>query len=160
MLTNEEREEIEAQIGHYPTRRASCVEALMAVQRRRGWVSDESLRDVAEVLGMTPDELDGVATFYSLIFRKPVGRRLILLCDSVSCWLMGHDDVRSALTRSLGIEPGETTADGLFTLLPVACLGACDRAPAMMVGRELHGNLAPDTLDPILEPLRKEGGGR
>ena len=100
---------------------------------------------------MTPDELDGVATFYNLIFRKPVGKHVILVCDSVSCWIMGYEEVRSHLLNRLGIQFGQTTGDGRFTLLPVPCLGACDQAPAMMVNDKLYGNLDPAKIDEILE---------
>ncbi|MEW6296725.1 MAG: NADH-quinone oxidoreductase subunit NuoE, partial [Thermodesulfobacteriota bacterium] len=124
------------------------------VQAHRGWVSDESLRDVADLLDMTPDELDGVATFYNLVFRRPVGRHVILLCDSVSCWIMGYERVRARLKERLGIGFGETSADGRFTLLPVPCLGACDHAPAMMVGQDLHQDLDADTLDALLARYR------
>ena len=103
---------------------------------------------------MTADEVDGVATFYNLIFRRPVGRHVILLCDSVSCWVMGHDAIRDRLQVHLGIGPGETTPDGRFTLLPSVCLGACDRAPAMMIDGELHGELDPGTIDSILAKYR------
>jgi len=111
MLTAQEQQEIAAELGHYPEKRAACIEALKIVQQHRGWVSDESLRDIAAFLEMTPDELDGVATFYNLIFRKPVGRHVILVCDSVSCWIMGYDRLRERLTARLGIRPGETTPD-------------------------------------------------
>ena len=120
------------------------------VQRRRGWVSDETVRDVAEILEMTPAEVDGVATFYSLIFRRPVGRHVILICDSVSCWTMGYDAIREHLKAKLGIGLGETSADGRFTLLPASCLGACDLAPVMMIDEELYGNLTPPKVDEIL----------
>ena len=103
MLTEEERREIETELHQYAQKRAVCIDALKIVQRRRGWVSDESVRDLAEFLEMTPDELDSVATFYNLIFRKPVGRRVILICDSVSCWIMGYDRIREHLTARLGI---------------------------------------------------------
>ena len=79
------------------------------------------------MLGMSLADLESVATFYSLIFRKPVGRHVILLCDSVSCWIMGYETVRDHLRRRLGIDLGETTPDGRFTLLTIPCLGACDR---------------------------------
>ncbi len=150
MLTAEERKEIEADVAQYPYRRAGTIEALKVVQRHRGWVSDECVKDIAELLGMTADEVDGVATFYNLVFRRPVGRHVILLCDSVSCWVMGHDAIRERLQAGLGIRPGETTPDGRFTLLPTVCLGACDRAPAMMIDGDLHGGLDPGTIDAIL----------
>ncbi len=150
MLTDEETREIESDLAQYPYRRAGVIEALKVVQRHRGWVSDECVTDIAELLAMTPDEVDGVATFYNLVFRRPVGRHVILLCDSVSCWVMGHDAVRDRLRAHLGIRPGETTPDGRFTLLPTVCLGACDRAPALMIDGELHGGLDPGTIESIL----------
>ena len=150
MLSNEERREIEAEVAIYAQKRAACIEALKVVQQHRGWVPDEALDEVAELLEMTPDELDGVATFYNLIFRKPVGRHVILICDSVSCWIMGYDNLRGHLRSRLGIDLGETTADGRFTLLPSVCLGACDRAPVMMVDDDLHLDLTPERIDQIL----------
>ena len=150
MLSDEERREIESEVAIYPQKRAACIEALKVVQQHRGWVSDEALDEVAELLEMTPDELDGVATFYNLIFRKPVGRHVILICDSVSCWIMGYDNLLGHLRSRLGIDLGETTADGRFTLLPSVCLGACDRAPVMMVDDDLHLDLTPERIDQIL----------
>ena len=155
VLTEEERQEIEAELHQYAQKRAVCIDALKIVQRRRGWVSDESVRDLAEFLEMTPDELDSVATFYNLIFRKPVGRRVILICDSVSCWIMGYDRIREHLTARLGIELGETSADGEFTMLPIACLGACDHAPALMIGEALYQDLEPKEIDRVLEQYRE-----
>jgi NADH-quinone oxidoreductase subunit E len=156
MLTDAERQEIESHVAEYPYKRAACIEALKIVQRERGWVSDESLKDIADLLEMTPAELDNVATFYNLIFRKPVGRRVILLCDSVSCWLMGYEKMRQHLSEMLGIDFGGTTPDGEFTLLPMVCLGDCDHAPVMMVGNDLHNNLDPDKIDQILESYRNK----
>jgi NADH-quinone oxidoreductase subunit E len=151
MLTEEERREIEAELHQYAQKRAVCIDALKIIQRRRGWVSDESIRDLAEFLEMTPEELDSVATFYNLIFRRPVGRRVILICDSVSCWIMSYDRIREHLTARLGIELGETSADGEFTMLPIACLGACDHAPTMMIDDELYQDLDLRGLDQVLE---------
>ena len=150
MLSDEERQEIEAEMQHYDDPRAASIEALKVVQHHRGWVSDESLSDIGELLGMTTADLDGVATFYNLIFRKPVGRHVILACNSISCWIMGYESVRDYLSTHLGVKLGETTADGRFTLLPVVCLGACDHAPVMMVDDELHGDLTPERIDEIL----------
>ena len=151
MLTAEEITEIEAEAAHYPKREAVCIDALRIVQRHRGWVSDESVRDIAEHLGMSPTDLDSVATFYNLIFRKPVGRHVIMVCDSVTCWIMGYDRIRTHLNNRLGIELGETTPDNRFTLLPIVCLGCCDHAPAMMVGSDLHSDLDPQKIDTELK---------
>ena len=154
MLTADEMKEIEAEAAHYPTRQAVCIDALKIVQRHRGWVSDESLRDIADHLGMSVTDLDSVATFYNLIFRKSVGRHVIMICDSVSCWMLGYDRMREHLCKRLGIKLGETTPDNRFTLLPIVCLGCCDRAPAMMVGDNLHVELDPQKIDRTLETYR------
>lgn len=151
MLTDLERQEIEAELQQYPDRRAGCVEALKVIQRHRGWVSDESLNSLAHLLGMTREELDGVATFYNLIFRKPVGRHVILLCDSISCWIKGSDAMRGHLKSRLGLPVGQTSADGQFTLLPIVCLGACDHAPVMMIDDDLHEDLTAEKIDRIVK---------
>jgi NADH-quinone oxidoreductase subunit E len=154
MLTVEERDEIEAELTHYPTKEAVCIDAMKIVQRHRGWVSDESVRDIAELLEMSPADLDGVATFYNLIFRKPVGRHVVMLCNSVTCWILGYERMREHLISRLGIQFGETTPDDRFTLLPIVCLGACDHAPAMLVDNELHTDLSPDRIDEVLEAYK------
>jgi NADH-quinone oxidoreductase subunit E len=151
MLTEIERTEIEAELKSYPDRRAGGIDALKIIQRHRGWVSDEGVRDVAEFLHLSPHEVDAIATFYNLIYRRPVGRNVIHVCDSVSCWILGYDTICQHLSKRLGIAMGETTRDGCFTLLPVPCLGACDHAPAMMVRQELHVDLNPERIDEILK---------
>jgi NADH-quinone oxidoreductase subunit E len=151
MLSAEEIKEIDAEAARYPKREAVCIDALRIVQRHRGWISDESLRDIAAHLGMSAADVDGIATFYNLIYRKPVGRHVIMICDSVSCWIMGYDRMRKHIQQRLAIQPGETTADGRFTLLPIVCLGCCDRAPAMMVDGDLHGDLDSQKIDSALE---------
>jgi NADH-quinone oxidoreductase subunit E len=156
MLSEKEKREIEAEFPHYEQKDAVGIEALKIIQRHRGWVSDEGLQDVAEFLGMTPDELDSVATFYNLIFREPVGEHVILLCNSVTCWMMGYDALRQRLSERLGIGLGHTTPDGRFTLLPMVCLGTCDHAPAMMIDDDLHRDLTPDQLDDILAQYGQE----
>ncbi len=150
MLSDEEKRAIQAELAHNAQPRGAGPEALKIVQRRRGWVSDEHLADAAALLDMTPAQLDEVATFYNMIFRKPVGRHVILVCDSVSCWVLGYDGLREHLRQRLGIGLGETTADGRFTLLPTVCLGACDRAPVLMIDEDLHTNLTPVKLGEIL----------
>lgn len=151
MLTEQEQNEIRTVIQHEHNARAACPDALKIVQRHRGWVSDKALADVAAELGMTTTEVDAVATAYNLIFRRAVGRHVILMCDSVVCYVMHYEKLRQYLQVQFGIKPGQTTSDGRFTLLPIACLGACDLAPAAMVDGKLYGNLTPDSLGTILE---------
>ena len=147
MLSPEEQNEIEAEAANYPQRRAVAIDALKIVQRRRGYVSDQALAEVAEFLGLSSAELDGVATFYNLLHRRPVGRHVIWLCDGASCWLTGYGRLRRQLEARLGVGLGQTTADRRFTLLPIVCLGACDHAPVLMVDDDLHRD-----LDPHLHP--------
>jgi len=150
MLTQEEIRDLEEELAQYPQRRAGCVDALKTVQRRRGWISDETLRDTADYLGMTAEELEAVATFYPVIFRRPVGRHIIRICDSVSCWIMGYEKVYRKLTETLGVGLGETTPDGRFTLLPSACLGVCEHAPALMIDDDLITDRDAAEMDKIL----------
>lgn len=150
MLSAEERKEIEMKLADYPNKQAMSIESMLIVQRHRGWVSDESLRDLSELLGFSVADLDGVATFYNLIRRKPVGRHVALLCDSVSCWIMGSERMRDRLCSSLGTPLGGTTADGRFTLLPIVCLGACDHAPAMMIDGKLHEDIDEQGIEEVL----------
>lgn len=157
MLSERERTDIDSEISQAPTKRMTTIEALRIVQRERGWVSDEAVKDIAEYLEMTPDEVDSVATFYNMIFRQPVGKHVIFVCESISCWVMGYEGIRQKLEKKLGIKAGETTQDGMFTILPVDCLGACDRAPVMVVDEKLHGNLDEQGIDKVLDDIRHEG---
>lgn len=150
MLTTEERREIETKLGHYPNKQAMSIESMLIIQRHHGWVSEESLRDLSELLGLSVADLDGVATFYNLIRRRPVGRHVVLVCDSVSCWIMGSERVRDRLCSRVGTTPGETTADGRFTLLPIVCLGACDHAPTMMIDGKLYEDLDEQRIEEIV----------
>jgi NADH-quinone oxidoreductase subunit E len=153
MLTEEERHEIEAELKNHRNKQAACFEAMRIVQRRRGWISDE-IKDIAELLDMTADELDSIATFYTFIFRKPVGKHVIYICDSISCWVMGYEDLLGYLKARLKIDLGETTGDGQFTLLPVSCIGTCDHAPALMIDDKLHHDLDREKIDEILDQYR------
>lgn len=130
---------------------AAAIDLLRAMQLERGYISDETLAEAAAALGMPVAVLDEVATFYNLIFRQPVGNNVILLCDSAVCWMMGREALQRRIFQRLAIRPGETTADGAYTLLPVVCLGACDKAPAMMVGDMHYGDVDVATLDAVLD---------
>ena len=131
------------------------VDALRAVQAHHGWVPDAGVDLVAEILGVLPVEVEEVATFYDKIFRRPVGKRIIHVCDSICCWASGGEAIVLHLQQTLGIGFGETSADGLFTLLPTCCLGACGDAPAMMIGLTTYGELTPEKIDSILQQERK-----
>lgn len=153
-LSEAEIAEIEHELTLYPDKRAVGLEALKIVQKHQGWVSDESLLAIARYLDIPPADLEGVATFFNLVFRQPVGRNVILFCNSVSCWIMGCEGIKQHIKDKLGIEFGETSADGDFTLIPVPCLGDCDRAPVMMVSTDLHRNLTPEKIDKIILDYR------
>lgn len=158
MLSDEEIEEIESYVEEYPTRRGACVDALKVVQRHHGWVDDERLEAVADLLEMTPEEVDSLATFYNLIYRKPVGEHVVLVCNSVSCWLCGYEQVSGALCDELDVELGQTSEDGQFTVIPTACLGDCDHAPVMMVDEDTHHDLSAEGVAEILASYRDDAG--
>ena len=150
-ISDQERKEIEDMFPHVPYKKAVCIDALRIVQKYHGWVSDEAVKELSEILEMSSDEIDSVATFYTMVFRRPVGRHVIMICDSISCWIMGYEQILEALKNKLSIKFGETTADNRFTLLPIVCLGNCDHAPTMLIDRDLHNDVTLDKLDEILE---------
>lgn len=137
------------------------VDVMYALQAHYGWLTDEAVEEAASLLSISPVEVEELATFYTFTFREPVGKYVIHLCDSMICWMDGFESLQSYLSRKLGIRMGETTADGLFTLLPVCCVGYCDRSPAMLINRKVYGHLTPEKIDGILEKLRsgEEGPG-
>ena len=151
MLTQEEKKEIDEELKQFPFKKAASIEALKIVQNHRGWVSDENIDDLASYLEMSSEELDNVATFYNLVFRSPVGRHVILICDSVSCYILGYQKILDHLHQKLGIRYGETTPDNRFTLLPIPCLGTCDHAPAFIIDNDLHRDLTVEKVNGILE---------
>jgi NADH-quinone oxidoreductase subunit E len=149
-LTPAEREGIAALVAQGPEPRAASISALRYVQETRRYISDDILAEIAALLKMSVAELDEVATFYNLIFRRPVGETVILLCDSITCWMLGQPALVAHIGTRLGIKPGEISADGKYTLLPIVCLGHCDHAPAMLCGDVLHGDLSATKLDELL----------
>ncbi len=151
MLSEAIKKEIESHIHEPEHRQAACTEALRIVQRERGWIDDESIRDIAEFMGMTTHELDSVATFFNLIHRRPVGRHVVRVCSSVSCWVMGYDALRDSLLKQVNAPLGKTSPDGRFTVLPNQCLGACDHAPVLTIDGELHRDADPARIHEILE---------
>ncbi len=159
MLNVEEKQEIDRELRQYEHKQGACIDALRVLQKHRGWISDDAMNDIAEYLDLSLDAIEGIATFYNGIYRKPVGRHIILLCDSVSCWIKGCDALRNQIKKELNIELGETTADHEFTLLPVQCLGACDHAPAIMIDDDLFGDCRPDSVGEILDNVRNNHKG-
>jgi len=149
-LTALEIEAINAILDHYEDHTSVAIEALNIVQKHRRWISDSTLRAVADFLHISLAHLESVATFDNLIYRQPVGDTVIHYCTSVTCWMLGSDQIREHLCQRLHVEPGETSADGQYTLLPIVCLGACHRAPAALVGDELKTDLNADVIDEIL----------
>lgn len=150
-LSETERSAIEHEMHHYEDPRAASIEALKIVQKQRGWVPDGAIHAIAAVLGIPASDVEGVATFYSQIFRQPVGRHIIRVCDSMTCFIGGHESVLGAIQQQLGIAPGQTTADNRFTLLPVCCLGNCDKAPALMIDDDTFGNVSAAAVGQLLE---------
>ncbi len=148
-LSAAEIREINAEMDHYEDKAAVSIEALRIVQKHRRWVSDQCLIAVAELLDISPAQLEAVATFYNLIYRQPVGKTVIHYCNSVSCWMLGADQVRERLCKHLNVELGEMSADGEYTILPIVCLGACDHAPVAMVGDELRLDITEDAVNEI-----------
>lgn len=156
MLLEELKESLVREISEAEYPREKAIDVMFEIQKHFGHMSDEAMNEAAELLGMTPVELEEIATFYDFIFREPVGKYVIHICDSAMCWINGYQAVLDYLLSRLNIKMGETTADGLFTLLPACCIGYCDRAPAMLINRKVYGNLTPDKIDGILEKLTKE----
>lgn len=158
--TVEHRARLEEICTHYPPerRRSAILAALYLAQAQQGYVSGAAMRHVAEVIGCTPAEVEDVVSFYTMFYTKPVGRHVIAVCRTLSCALNGAERVSEALARTLGIEPGETDASGNFTLLEVECLGACDRAPVVMVNDEhWHEQMGAEGAGRLVDELRANG---
>ncbi len=149
-------EKLKNEIAAVEHPRELAVDVMMALQDHHGYLSDAARDQAAELLGMSALEVDELATFYTFIFREPVGRYVIHVCDSLICWMAGEENIVDHLRQQLQIDFGQTTADGLFTLLPVCCIGYCDRAPAILVNRRVHGPLTNSRLDELLQKYRAE----
>lgn len=151
MLSPHEKAEIDEEIAILPDRRSASIEALKTVQRHRRWIDDAALADVADYLEVNLADLEALASFYNLLFRRPVGRHVVLVCDSVSCWILGSEDIKQSLVGALGVDFGDVSPDDRFTALPMQCLGACDVGPALMIDEDLHGPVSSRDLDTLLQ---------
>lgn len=156
MLPKELKESLENKIAHADHPREMVVDVMLALQDHNGYLSDDAIEQTAALLGMSTLEVEELATFYTFIYREPVGKYVIHVCDSLICWMDGYQSVKDYLCKTLDIDLGATTADGLFTVLPVCCIGYCDRSPAMLVNRKVYGDLTAEKIDRILEKLRSE----
>jgi len=150
-LTDAERNEILAEIEHYPMPQAATIEALKIVQKYQRWVSDGKLLAIAELLETSPEAVEGVATFYNKIYRKPVAETVFAVCNSVSCWIKGSDELLHTACQKLGVQPGEASANNKITILPTPCLGACDKGPVMMAGEKLETQISSTRLDQLVD---------
>ena len=147
------RAEFERLLTRYPDRKAVILPALYLAQKELGYVSDEAIVHIAQLLGTSPARIEGVATFYTMYNRKPVGKYHVQICRNISCSLLGAEHLIAHVSKKLGVKPGETTADGKFTLTKVECLGSCGTAPVMQVNDDYHENLTEASVDAILDKL-------
>lgn len=153
-MTSQFEERLREIVERYPEREAAVLPALYIVQDEYGWLSHDALKRVSESLNLPDAFVRGVATFYYMYKNRPMGRHLIQLCTNVSCMLFGGERIVDLLKERYGLEPGGTTKDGRFSLLIMECIGACDMAPAMLVGKDLHGRLNENNIFEILEGYR------
>ncbi len=155
-FTPENRGKVDAAIRKYPPgRQASAVLfCLDLAQRQHGWVPQAAIEHIAAILGMAPIRVTEVASFYTMINRKPVGKYLLQVCGTTPCWLCGSNDVFAAIKEETGAGPGETSADGLFTVMEVECLGACVNAPVVQVNDDFFEDLGKDSVKAILKTLK------
>ena len=146
-------------VTHYPDdqRKSAILYALFLVQKQQGYISGTSMRFVAEQIRCTPAEVEDVVSYYTMFYRKPVGKYVLNVCRTLSCALLGAERVTEQLVATLGIKPGETDPSGTFTLMEVECLGACDRAPVVMVNDDWHERLAPEQVRDFIEDIRTRG---
>ncbi len=156
MIPEELEKSLKKHIEQVEHPRELVVDVMFAIQEHYGHLTDEGVQETARLLDMTPLEVEQLATFYTFIYREPVGKYVMHVCDSVVCWMDGYESVKDYLCQKLGIAPGETTPDGMFTLLTVCCIGYCDRSPAMLINRKAYGNLTAEKIDGILEKLKAD----
>lgn len=156
VLTEESIGRIRTYVSRYPDARSALLPALHVAQNQIGWVSREAMEEVAALLAIDADQVEEVATFYTMYYTEPVGTYVLEVCKTTPCAYLGADEIIDYISRKLGIEPGETTADGMFTLLRVECLAACHRAPVMQVNHRYYQDLTPERVDLLLEAAKAQ----
>jgi NADH-quinone oxidoreductase subunit E len=157
--TPENQAKFDENVTRYPAdqRKSAILYALYLAQRQQGYLTGAAMRFVAEQIRCTPADVEDVVSYYTMFYTKPVGKHVLNVCRTLSCALLGGERVTEELSAKLGIRPGETTADGMFTLIEVECLGACDRAPVVMVNDDWHERLAPEQVAAFVEGLKAQG---
>jgi NADH-quinone oxidoreductase subunit E len=153
MLSEAARGKIEGLMRRYPKARSALIPSLQLAQDEVGYVSHEVIREVAGMFGLSANEVYEVASFYTMLYKKPVGKYVIQVCTNISCLLCNSEDIMTHLQRRLGIKPGETTEDRKFTLLEVECLASCGTAPVVQINEDYHESLTVEKLDRILDSL-------
>ncbi|QJC29218.1 NADH-quinone oxidoreductase subunit NuoE [Enterobacteriaceae endosymbiont of Plateumaris rustica] len=142
--------------SHYEYNHAASIEILIYLQKKYGWISNDIIYIIAKLLNISPSEIDSIATFYSQIFRYPVGKYVIKYCDSVVCYITGYEKILKIIKNKLKIIPGETTIDSLFTLLPICCLGLCDKGPSIMINDQIYTSVSKENINQILDKYINE----
>jgi NADH-quinone oxidoreductase subunit E len=154
MLSENTRKQVVDLMQKYPRPRSALIPALRLAQTQAGYLSESVLADIAQIFELTPSEVNEVATFYSMLFTKPVGKYVIWVCTNISCMLHKSDEIIKHLENRLGIQPGETTPDKRFTLMEAECLASCGTAPMAQINDDYYENLTPEKLDWILDGLQ------
>lgn len=156
VLSEDAVQRIQAYIAKYPNSRSALLPALHVAQNEVGWVSREAMEEVAAILDMTADQVEEVASFYTMYYKDPVGAYVLEVCKTAPCSFLGADEIIDYISGKLGISPGETTPDGLFTLIRVECLAACHRAPVMQVNHRYYQDLTPERVDALIDAARTQ----
>ena len=154
MLSADARQKVEALKTRYETNQSALIPALHVAQADQGWLSPETQREVSEILGVSEQSVRAVVTFYTMFHQRPVGKYLLQVCRNLSCCLLGGQRLTKQISERLGIDEGETTKDGRFTLITVECLGSCGTAPVIMVNDAYHESVSPEGLDRLLAELK------
>lgn len=157
--TPDNQAKFDENVTHYPPeqRKSAILFALYLAQQQQGYLTAAAMQHVAQQIGCTAAEVEDVVTYYTMFYRKPVGKYVVNVCRTLSCALLGAERVTEELSAALGIKPGETDPTGTFTLVEVECLGACDRAPVVMVNDEWHERLAPEQAAKFIDDIRSKG---
>jgi NADH-quinone oxidoreductase E subunit len=156
MLSEQAKTQIDEILKKYPTKKAALLPSLYVIQAEQGWVPREGMKDVADYLGLARADVEGVATFYTMYNKAPVGKYHVEVCHNIVCMALGSDELIDHLGKKLGIDTGETTADKKFTLNAAECLGACANAPCMQIGDTYYEDLTFEKADRIIEDLSRK----